>query len=633
MINVSMQPQEVQKLSPKITVVGVGGAGGNAVNNMIASNLEGVEFLVCNTDAQALETSQADTRAQLGVSVTGGLGAGARPDIGRAAAEESLDEVMQNLEDANMVFITGGMGGGTASGAAPIIAQACRERGILTVGVVTKPFHFEGTLRMKVAEQAISEMQDYVDTLIIIPNQNLFRVANEKTTFAEAFRMADGVLQSGVRGVTDLIVMPGLINLDFADIRSAMTEMGKAMMGTGEATGDKRAVEAAESAINNPLLDDITMQGARGVIINITGGYDMTLFEADEACNRIRDEVDPEANIIFGSTFDESLEGVMRVSVVATGIDSEETQNGGNHAQAGVSADHENEHSTARTIKNFAMQAGRPQYQDQTGMQGGNQQTDEDQSHDQSQSNHQQDLSSGAGEALKQAAVQAGNVAGAREQGRVAQMAAQRQQKSQTVSQPQQQSLQSAQVSQGSQGQEMRGTRYQGAFIPPQPAEASQYHQPQQQAAQQDQRVAQASGAEQVGSAQADIAQAAGTAPTTRHTEQAQAVQTAQSQDRQQTSRETESGNISLNPPVPGQNAQHQRRRSPTLFERITGQARGDEDEPLADKTPAQKTGPQEQKAPQQPAQGRLNIESPADSGQSGEDELDIPAFLRRQAN
>ncbi len=323
MINIRMQQPEVKKMSPKITVVGVGGAGGNAVNNMIASGLEGVDFVVCNTDSQALSNSRATKKLQLGTQVTGGLGAGAKPQVGQAAAEESIDDVIAFLDGANMAFITAGMGGGTGTGAAPVIARAARERGLLTVGVVTKPFHFEGTMRMKMAEEGIAELQQYVDTLIVIPNQNLFRVANEKTTFAEAFRMADSVLQSGVRGVTDLMVMPGLINLDFADIRSAMTEMGKAMMGTGEATGDKRAMQAAESAINNPLLDDVSMKGARGVIINVTGGYDMTLFEVDEACNRIRDEVDQNANIIFGSTFDEGLEGLMRVTVLATGIDGQ----------------------------------------------------------------------------------------------------------------------------------------------------------------------------------------------------------------------------------------------------------------------------------------------------------------------
>ena len=322
MINVKMQTQDT-RLKPKITVIGVGGAGGNAVNNMISSGLEGCEFLVCNTDAQALEGSVAQQKIQLGANVTRGLGAGANPEIGAAAAEESIDEILNYLDGSNMVFVTAGMGGGTGTGAAPVIAQAAREQGILTVGVVTKPFHFEGTHRMKLAEGGIEEMQKYVDTLIIIPNQNLFRVANEKTTFSDAFRMADEVLQSGVRGVTDLMVMPGLINLDFADIRTVMAEMGKAMMGNGEAEGERRAVEAAEAAIANPLLDDISMKGARGVLINITGGMDMTLFEVDEAANRIRDEVDCDANIIFGSTFDENMEGRMRVSVVATGIEAE----------------------------------------------------------------------------------------------------------------------------------------------------------------------------------------------------------------------------------------------------------------------------------------------------------------------
>jgi cell division protein FtsZ len=323
-LNLSMPKNaNAYEIKPRITVVGVGGAGGNAVNNMIRSNLEGVEFIVSNTDAQALAQSICDRRLQLGINITQGLGAGSRPDIGRAAAEEVMDQLMAELDGSNMVFITAGMGGGTGTGAAPVIARAAREHGILTVGVVTKPFHFEGTHRMKIAESGIQELQQYVDTLIIIPNQNLFRVANEKTTFADAFAMADQVLYSGVRGVTDLMVMPGLINLDFADIRAVMSEMGKAMMGTGEAEGENRAVAAAEAAISNPLLDDVSMKGARGVLINITGGFDMTLFEVDEAANRIRDEVDPEANIIFGSTFDKSLDGKVRISVVATGIEAE----------------------------------------------------------------------------------------------------------------------------------------------------------------------------------------------------------------------------------------------------------------------------------------------------------------------
>ena len=315
-------PQNMQELRPRITVVGVGGAGCNAVNNMINADLEGVDFLVANTDGQALAHSKASRKIQLGSAITQGLGAGSKPEIGRAAAEESLQEVMAELADCNMVFITAGMGGGTGTGAAPVIARAARERGILTVGVITKPFEFEGQRRMKQAESGIEELQAYVDTLIIIPNQNLFRLANERTTFADAFHIADTVLHQGVCGVTDLMIKPGLINLDFADIRAVMGEMGKAMMGTGEASGESRATQAAEAAINNPLLDDTTMKGAHAVLINITGGMDMTLFEVDEAANRIRKEVDANATIIFGSAFDDKLEGVMRVSVVATGIDA-----------------------------------------------------------------------------------------------------------------------------------------------------------------------------------------------------------------------------------------------------------------------------------------------------------------------
>ncbi len=321
-INLSV-PAEDTELKPRIIVVGVGGAGGNAVNNMISANLEGVEFVVANTDAQAITNSLAERRIQLGLQVTAGLGAGARPDVGRAAAEEAYDEIVEHLRSSHMAFIAAGMGGGTGTGAAPVIARAAKELGILTVGVVTKPFQFEGSKRMRLAEAGINELQQYVDTLIVIPNQNLFRIANEKTTFTDAFRMADNVLHSGVRGITDLMVMPGLINLDFADVRSVMSEMGKAMMGTGEADGESRALEAAERAIANPLLDDISMKGARGVLINITGGPDLTLYEVDEAANRIRNEVDPDANIIVGSTLDDNLEGRMRVTVVATGIDAQ----------------------------------------------------------------------------------------------------------------------------------------------------------------------------------------------------------------------------------------------------------------------------------------------------------------------
>jgi len=318
-----MMPQE-QDLKPRITVFGVGGAGCNAVNNMIEKALEGVDFVVANTDAQALQHAKANHRVQMGIKVTEGLGAGARPAVGAAAAEESIEEIVDHLAGSHMCFITAGMGGGTGTGAAPIIAQAARELGVLTVGVVTKPFQFEGAKRMRQAEDGVEQLQKVVDTLIIIPNQNLFRLANEKTTFTEAFAMADDVLYQGVKGVTDLMVKPGLINLDFADVRSVMDEMGKAMMGTGEATGEDRAIQAAEKAIANPLLDEISLRGARGVLINITGSHDLTLFELDEAANRIREEVDPNANIIVGSTLDDSLEGGMRVSVVATGIDAAE---------------------------------------------------------------------------------------------------------------------------------------------------------------------------------------------------------------------------------------------------------------------------------------------------------------------
>lgn len=325
-INLSMPT--TRELKPRIVVFGVGGAGGNAVNNMIAAQLEGVEFVAANTDAQSLNMSLTERRIQLGTALTQGLGCGARPEVGRGSAEESIDQIIEHMQGSHMAFVAAGMGGGTGTGAAPVIARAAKEMGILTVGVVTKPFSFEGSQRMKLAEAGIRELQQYVDTLIIIPNQNLFRVANEKTTFADAFKMADNVLQSGVRGITDLMVMPGLINLDFADVRSVMSEMGKAMMGTGEAEGDHRAIEAAERAIANPLLDDISMKGARGVLINITGGPDLTLFEVDEAANRIREEVDPEANIIVGSTLDANMEGRMRVSVVATGIDAAAQQAG-----------------------------------------------------------------------------------------------------------------------------------------------------------------------------------------------------------------------------------------------------------------------------------------------------------------
>src|SRR5688572_8133840 len=315
---------EVDELRPRISDIGVGGAGGNAIANMIRSDVQGVQFLVANTDAQDLNTSEADARIQLGLRITQGLGAGSRPEIGKAAAEEALDEIEKALDGAHMCFIAAGMGGGTGTGAAPVIAKAARDRGVLTVGVVTKPFSFEGNRRGKAADAGIEELQKHVDTLIVIPNQNLFLIANPNTTFKEAFQMADEVLQQGVRGITDLMVMPGLINLDFADVRSVMGEMGKAMMGTGEAGGDNRAIEAAEKAIANPLLDGVSMKGAKGVIISITGGEDMRLMEVDEAANHIKDLVDPDANIIWGSAFNNDLDGKIRVSVVATGIDVEE---------------------------------------------------------------------------------------------------------------------------------------------------------------------------------------------------------------------------------------------------------------------------------------------------------------------
>ncbi|UPJ51515.1 cell division protein FtsZ [Bradyrhizobium sp. 200] len=335
----NLTPPDISELKPRITVFGVGGAGGNAVNNMITAGLQGVDFVVANTDAQALTMSKAQRIVQMGTQVTQGLGAGSQPDVGAAAAQEVIDELRDHLSGANMVFVTAGMGGGTGTGAAPVIAKTARDMGILTVGVVTKPFHFEGARRMRTAESGIAELHKVVDTLLIIPNQNLFRVANEKTTFADAFAMADQVLYSGVACITDLMVKEGLINLDFADVRAVMREMGKAMMGTGEATGEKRALTAAEAAIANPLIDDSSMKGARGLLISITGGKDLTLFEVDEAATRIREEVDQDANIIVGATFDESLDGIIRVSVVATGIDqSQIARNAGTPAAAAAVA-------------------------------------------------------------------------------------------------------------------------------------------------------------------------------------------------------------------------------------------------------------------------------------------------------
>lgn len=574
MLNLRIQKTEVPKLSPKITVVGVGGAGGNAVNNMISSGLEGCDFVVCNTDAQAIDHSLCEIKVQLGSMVTGGLGAGAKPEIGEKAAIESLDDVMQYLEGANMAFVTAGMGGGTGTGAAPVIAKACRDAGILTVGVVTKPFHFEGSHRMRLAEAGIEEMQQYVDTLIVIPNQNLFRVANEKTTFAEAFRLADSVLQSGVRGVTDLMMMPGLINLDFADIRSAMLEMGKAMMGTGEAEGDRRALEAAEAAINNPLLDDVSMKGARGVIINVTGGSDMTLFEVDEACNRIRDEVDPNANIIFGSTFDDKLEGRMRVSIVATGIDVAEAK------------------ATTRTpngVKVTAV-ARQPQAAPVAPVQ------------QQAPIAHQANAIHAATQAARQAIPQRQAYAPVVPQQQSMPSATQKQDEpeadlfEQNEFSGQAQQAKAVAASVVSASNNLRGQTYQGSFIPPQPVQPAR--------------------AETHVSASGYTTSYAASMPG--------------------------QAKYDLNPPRPGQNAA-ERKKTPSLFERITSAVthRGhDEDDVMGGQadtgSAATGTGGGMRITPRladAPSQGRLNIDAPASARQQSEDELDIPAFLRRQAN
>ncbi len=592
MINVRIQNEKQTELSPKIKVVGVGGAGGNAVNNMINSNLDGVDFVVCNTDAQALAGSAAEHVIQLGRTVTGGLGAGANPSVGKAAAEESLEDVMSYLEGANMVFVTAGMGGGTGTGAAPVIAKAARDQGILTVGVVTKPFHFEGTLRMKMAEAGIEEMQEYVDTLIVIPNQNLFRVANEKTTFAEAFKMADGVLQSGVRGVTDLMVRPGLINLDFADIRSVMHEMGKAMMGTGESQGERRAIEAAEAAINNPLLDDISMKGARGVIINVTGGMDMTLYEADEACNRIREEVDSNANIIFGSSFDETLEGVMRVSVVATGIDGVQTSriigggkglsNAGRAQPVTPSSDVKNETDVVAAAqqpqetaevqaveeKPAAPVTGRPAYNPAAVM--APRQTD---IFDQTAPRYTSAASTLSTNEPKSAAPQATRMG-------------------ETFIPPMPMQVSQQEREQGGAYSYVQHTMQAAA---PAVAEPQQYAQPQQQS----QNFGPKLDDVQEGQVQADVMNAA-----------------------------SAGSSLTLRPPVPAahKQASHMKKRSPSLFERITGVLRDEEADVvgISDDVPSTPVA----------KQGQLNIDAPsAPATRNAEDELDIPAFLRRQAN
>ncbi len=606
MINIKMQPTDVQALSPKISVIGVGGAGGNAINNMIASNLEGCEFLVCNTDAQALDGSLCENRIQLGVEVTGGLGAGSQPVVGAQAAEESLEEVMKHLEGANMAFVTAGMGGGTGTGAAPVIAKACREKGILTVGVITKPFHFEGTHRMEQAEKGIEEMQEYVDTLIVVPNQNLFRVANEQTTFSEAFKMADTVLQSGVRGVTDLMVRPGLVNLDFADIRTAMLQMGKAMMGTGEATGEKRAIEAAEAAINNPLLDDVSMKGANGVIINVTGGYDMTLFEADEACNRVRDEVDPRANIIFGATFDDSMEGKMRVSIVATGIEREAAIHGGS-ISGGLKTNAVSSQLLERATPNVSPSIPEVKAEVSPVLATPVPSTEKA-------------INALTGmDAVRQITVPA-----SQEPEVEASMFDQREFSTPTT---QEEARNTA----------LRGTRYKNSFIPPAPADGghvvskgvgehiSNFHGVDVSETQAPTVTAPIAPAEQQPSAPMQQQMAApGVIPVV-------GGGTVQP-----------STGLQLNPPR--QPAVDKKQRSPSLFERITGSVQqhieGLRDE--ADASPVQTSGaaqtdPQQGTSPVRgpllaPSQGSLNIDSPS-AKPKGEGDLDIPAFLRRQAN
>lgn len=567
-LNIRMQPAPPsarEELSPKICIFGVGGGGVNSVNNMVTENIEGVELFACNSDSQSLTKSLCPNKIQLGPDITGGLGAGARPEVGRAAAEESIDEVMSHIHDANMVFITAGMGGGTGTGAAPVIAKACREQGILTVGVVTKPFHFEGTHRMKMAEAGIEEMQQYVDTLIIIPNQNLFRVANEKTTFADAFKMADSVLQSGVKGVTDLMVMPGLINLDFADIRSAMLDQGKAMLGTGEASGERRAIEAAEAAINNPLLDDVSMKGAKGVIINITGGYDMTLFEADEACNRIRDEVDPEANIIFGSTFDETLDGTMRVSVIATGIDQT------HKARKPIGSGFDFNKVPANRI-----QTGKP--------------------------------------ATSSAPVT--QETGEKEIAPVAQYA---KEQAQAKDEPETELFEQTAYESKPQKNEpaiMRGERFNNAFIPPAPVEVDKSERDL------DMTTSYQQVAPPVLKAPAPVVSAAPSAP----------VQTEQQTAPQQT--QTQTG-YTLRPAVTAQQQEQEaqkRTAPPSFLERITGLAHNTRNS--VSRMNRQEPAPSQPAPSAAPTQGSLAIDTPSTKPQPKDDNnLDIPAFLRRQAN
>lgn len=593
MISLRIQAPEVSRLSPKITVIGVGGAGGNAVNNMISSGLEGVEFIVCNTDSQALEGSLCENRIQLGAHVTAGLGAGAKPEMGMKAAEESIEEVMEHLHGSNMVFITAGMGGGTGTGAAPVIARACRDVGILTVGVVTKPFTFEGSHRMRQAEAGIGQMQDFVDTLIVIPNQNLFRIANERTTFADAFRMADSVLQAGIRSITDLIIKEGLINLDFSDIRSAMLEQGKAMMGTGEAEGERRAIESAEAAISNPLLDDVSMKGARGVIINVTGGTDMTLFEVDEACNRIRDEVDPNANIIFGSTFDDRMEGRMRVSVVATGIDAGEARQAA-PATGGLRVTAVGKQQPLSEAKPVFERA-RPQT-----------------------APVQQHAVAVARSAIPAKPIVSAPVTFASDEPERDMFEQQELVSPAPIYEPQSAPLyQQVQPSYtpaapapvtNNTATGLRGMIHDGSFIPPKAIEAEP---------------------------QNPVSSYGGTyAPAPAQATQGQGY--------------------NLRPPVPGATAQTAAavKKTPSLFERITsgvrrqamGETSADEsygggnemEQPRAATGTGGFHGGSLRAAPrmaEHPAQGQLNIDAPAASRAKGEEELDIPAFLRRQAN
>jgi cell division protein FtsZ len=593
---------------------------------MITSNLEGVEFLVCNTDAQALAGSQCPQRLQLGRNITQGLGAGSRPDVGRAAAEEAIDDLMAHLDGSNMVFITAGMGGGTGTGAAPVIARAAREKGILTVGVVTKPFHFEGVHRMRLAEQGIQELQEYVDTLIIIPNQNLFRVANEKTTFADAFKMADDVLYSGVRGVTDLMVMPGLINLDFADIRSVMTEMGKAMMGTGEAADENRAIAAAEAAISNPLLDDVSMKGARGVLINITGGSDMTLFEVDEAANRIRDEVDPDANIIFGSTFDQSMDGTMRVSVVATGIDAEEAERPKPVTLSVVSGGEKQARQGAHQPAQQAAQQGAQQGADALKEQVAGAQ------------HATADRTAGAAEMPAMAATGTdGGYAESRPYAQAASVAQGEPAAREPQPEPQPEPEPAPADATADAAPEPEAAR-EDAFIAPAPAQAPR--QPRMHAADPaPQQTGQPAGQAPAGRGQQPAGESAvkrkGRSLFARVTGAARSMQ--QPAQPQAAPRRSEEPTLSTGRATAAQQPAHQTAQEPgqtAVREPAGTDARGGQGQ-KAQAQPAQPAQPQAARSQRETSQPRLSGLDPADRPRQGQDDdqLDIPAFLRRQAN